>query len=524
MKKMVVVISIIWTSVVWSQIWILRYNSGGGYDSLTAMTVDAYGNIYVTGKSYVSYLTGYDYATLKCSPLGEILWVRRYEGTYSDVPNAIAEDGSGNVYVTGRSMVSALPDWDYLTVKYDANGVEKWVRSYDDGDSAYGDARSMALESGMIYITGYCKIGLISYALTLKYNGPGYLLWTKRYSISGSGYGRAIAAGSGMIYVAGYYEYSGQDHNYFIVKYTPLGTEEWAKQYNGPADSTDEVRAITIDNSGNVYVTGCSIGLGTGYDYATIKYNSAGGREWVARYNGPGNGSDAATAIAVDASGNVYVTGYSIGSGTGYDYATIKYNSAGQEVWVRRYEGPYDNFANAIAVDDSGNVYITGASDFSGSNDYDYFTIKYNSAGTVRWTKRYIGPGGDDRATQIALYDGYVYVSGTSVSSGGSKDYLIIKYLAVGVEEDAKSEFIIPKLEVSSNIFARSSFISYWLPIKSRVRLKLYDLTGKFVKTLVDKKQNPGKHTVNCDFSPGIYFIKLSTENFNAIQKVIILK
>jgi hypothetical protein len=73
-----------------------------------------------------------------------------------------------------------------------------------------------------------------------------------------------------------------------------------------------------------VYVTGSSIG--TNYDYATIKYNSSGVQQWVIRYNGPGNSYDYASSLAVDGSGNVYVTGVSFGSGTYYDYATIKYS------------------------------------------------------------------------------------------------------------------------------------------------------------------------------------------------------
>jgi len=67
------------------------------------------------------------------------------------------------------------------------------------------------------------------------------------------------------------------------------------------------------------------VGSDTSYDYATLKYGPTGNQLWVQRYNGPGNGYDEASAIAVDGSGNVYVTGGSYDSVTSEDYATIKY-------------------------------------------------------------------------------------------------------------------------------------------------------------------------------------------------------
>jgi len=120
-------------------------------------------------------------------------------------------------------------------------------------------------------------------------------------------------------------------------------SEEWVARYNGPGNYHDYAEAIAVDSSGNVYVTGRSDGSGANFDYATIKYDSAGNGIWVRRYNGPGDGHDYAKDIAVDSSGNVYVTGRSVGIWTDDDYLTIKYHSAGDPIIenVIVYPNPY---------------------------------------------------------------------------------------------------------------------------------------------------------------------------------------
>src|SRR6266536_18612 len=207
--------------------------------------------------------------------------------------------------------------------------------------------------------------------------------------------------------------------------------EAWVARYNGPGNLDDGAHAIAGDNSGNVYVTGGSHGLGTDLDYGTIKYNSGGQEQWVGRYNGPGNGWDRAAAITVDSSANVYATGQSLGSGTGFDYATVKYDSAGQEQWVARYNGPGngEDDANAIASDSSGNVYVTGVSLGSGTGS-DYDTVKYDSVGQEQWIARYNGPeNAGDYAVAIAVdSSGNVYVTGQSWGLGTPPDYATVKY------------------------------------------------------------------------------------------------
>ena len=167
------------------------------------------------------------------------------------------------------------------------------------------------------------------------------------------------------------------------VKYNSAGQEQWVARYNGPANLADFAEALALDDLENVYVTGTSTSETGRPEYVTIRYNPAGQEQWVARYSGTGAGGNEGDSIALDGAGNVYVTGVSVGFGSGYDYATVKYNSIGQEQWAARYNGPAsgDDFATGIAVDSSNNVYVTGRSTGLGTG-FDYATVKYEQAAT----------------------------------------------------------------------------------------------------------------------------------------------
>src|SRR5437016_13988 len=104
--------------------------------------------------------------------------------------------------------------------------------------------------------------------------------------------------------------------------------QAWLTRYTEPGE--DYVNALVVDSAGNVYVTGQS----SGGDYATIKYDANGGQVWLARYNGPGSGGDHAKALAVNSGGNVYVTGASYSANGDGDYATVKYDVNGNQLWV----------------------------------------------------------------------------------------------------------------------------------------------------------------------------------------------
>jgi hypothetical protein len=194
---------------------------------------------------------------------------------------------------------------------------------------------------------------------------------------------------------------------------------------------------MAIDSSGNVYVTGHSPGDGTGYDYATVKYDTNGNELWVARHNGTRDTSDLSLALAVDGSGNVYVTGESDG-----DYCTIKYDTDGNELWVAHWDGPAGrrDQANALVVDDSGNVYVAGAYGYAQRGQvpvYMHATVKYDTDGNEMWDALYmnsflgIGTTLPFVVAHLAVDEaGNVYLGGDWVGLTDTK-YFTLKYVQV---------------------------------------------------------------------------------------------
>ena len=440
-RLLVLVVFFLWVIPTFAQVdtaWVRRYNGpGNSIDWGYAIAVDPSGNVYVTGNSYRSE-TQNDYATIKYYPNGDTAWVRRYNGSgnSNDWALAITIDPSDNVYMTGSSCGSGTFS-DYATIKYYPNGDTAWVRRYNGPGNFEDWAWAIAeVPSGNVYVTGssYGSGTGDDYA-TIKYYPNGDTAWLRRYNGPGDSTDDAFAIavdGSENVYVTGYSYGSEANADFVTIKYFSNGDTAWMRRYNGTGNSDDWAYALAVDSSGNVYVTGWSVRSGTNKDYATIKYYPNGDTAWVRRYKETGNSDNAALAIAVDASGNVYVTGYSYGIGTSQDYATIKYNPNGDTAWVRRYNGPGNSYDGpyGMVVDGSGNVYVTGYS-YSSRTGYDYATIKYYTNGDTAWVRRYNGPGnGEDDAYSIAADgSGNVYVTGYSVGSGTDYDYATIKYV-----------------------------------------------------------------------------------------------
>ena len=427
-----------------SLLWERRYDGPwNGGDIPAAVAVDGSGNVVVTGYSgnghdpYFNTDYPTDYYTAKYAAAdGGLLWEKRYDGPTRgwDFATAVAVDASGNVVVTGGSYNeidnNGLPyDSDYYTAKYAAaDGALLWDKRYSGQAGGDDIAQAVAVDaSGNVVVTGY-SYGLSSYYdyYTVKYAAAdGAFLWEKRYDGPAHNLDvptALVVDSGGNVVVTGYSYSNNFYYNYYTAKYAATnGALLWERRYNGPVNYYDEPTALAVDASGNVVVTGFSYGLSSSFDYYTAKYAAADGALlWEKRYNGPTNGDDIAKGVAVDASGNVVVTGYA-----NYDFYTAKYAAVnGALLWERGYSGPYnlDDQALAVAVDGVGNVVVTGYSVRSASaSDYDYYTAKYAATdGALLWERRYNGPAnGDDIPVALAAdASGNVLVTGNSAGTG----------------------------------------------------------------------------------------------------------
>lgn len=432
--------------------WVREFNptSSTGLVTAAAIAADKAGNVYVAGwkADAVSFpsQTIYDYVTIKYDDGGNAQWVATFagEGGSNDKIEAIAVDDAGNVYVTGESE-AADETTSCVTIKYSSKGAEQWVARYS-GPGGSSSAKDIALDNnGNVYVTGKSKSpGFLPAAdyLTIKYDANGNEQWVARYSggrpLPDEAWAITVDAAGGVYVTGGSW---GEDTSldYITIKYGADGKQQWLARYNGPGDGVDIATSIALDSSSNVYVTGLSGGANSSTDYATIKYDSNGVEQWVRRFNGDKNASDVAKDLAVDASGNVYVTGVSNSRGGSVgssdpdrDYATVKYSSAGRQEWVAIYDGPAKDAdeALALAIDGSGNIYVTGQSVGSGSS-FDYATVKYNSEGSEQWVARYAGASNRfDGASDVAIDGrGNVYITGSSqIDDSGRAKIVTIKY------------------------------------------------------------------------------------------------
>ena len=215
----------------------------------------------------------------------------------------------------------------YQVMKYDIFGTLLWIAN----EGNYGTmgylrigAANVDNAGNLFFIANTDVGGFFTYA----YSIAGDLLWrANRPNVSWLNIGRGLALDSVNDVIVTGKAHDTYDYNsaYGTYKISRNGAYVWSNNYPNLPITTNSAITIALDQRNNVYITGYSPGTNSGNDIVTIKYDNNGNQMWLQRYNGAANGDDEANAIAVDANGNVYVTGYETVAGGGTEMVTIKY-------------------------------------------------------------------------------------------------------------------------------------------------------------------------------------------------------
>jgi len=370
------------------------------------------------------------------SSSSQLYFAVTFGGTNNNQGESIAVDSSGNIYITGYfyetvdfggGNVTSAGSADIFVLKLNSSGTFQWVNTY--GGTSFDFGRGIAVDSsGNIYITGYF------------------------YETVDFGAGNVTSAGGSDI---------------FVLKLNSSATFQWVSTFG--STSIDVGEDITVDSSGNSYITGYfegTVDFGAGNvtsagsaDIFVLKLNSSGTFQWVNTYGG--SAFDVGMDITVDSSGNSYITGYfegtvdfgggSVTSAGAADIFILKLNSSGTFQWVNIFGGTSTDVGQGIAVDSSDNSYITGSFlgtvDFGGGNvtsagSDDIFVLKLNSSGTFQWVSTFGGTSIDIGEDITVDSSGNSYITGWfretvdfgggNVTSAGGGDILVLKLNSSG--------------------------------------------------------------------------------------------
>ncbi|MBZ0202529.1 MAG: T9SS type A sorting domain-containing protein [Ignavibacteria bacterium] len=421
--------------------WAKTYGTGNSSEERIAKIVtDTLGYVYTVGNVYHT-AGNSSIVTQKYSPTGLLIWSSSYGSSGYNLPRDIILDRQGNIYITGLSGITNPSAPDLLVVKYNNTGVQQWDYRYRGSDQlGTNEGKKLALSviNDRLYVTGTIYNGQFGSGkdiVTIKLSSNGQMQWIKTFD-KWHDYAVDIKVNqdntNDRIAVAGTIDWGSNNSDIVGIMYRDsnnICTFVDTMFYAGPDLKADYPVGILLENGSNsVYVTGTNTAASGSVSMVTLKYNRNGNLLWTKLFSNTGLiyvSSGMFELFNMDKNNKLYAGCTFDSSGT-RDMMLLKYDTAGTLLWNRRYISTGHDYVQDLDIDDSNNVYLCGDMNASGGTS-KIGVVKYDQNGNLRWLQNYPESTPYSSGSSIEIDKNYnVYIGGSL--SYNYWDHLLLKY------------------------------------------------------------------------------------------------
>jgi len=355
-------------------------------------------------------------------------WNRTYGWANNDVANSLVQTSDGGYALAGYTTSSGAGGSDFWLVKTDSSGNMEWNRTYGRAGSeiAYSVAQT---SDGGYALAGYTNSFGTGYDFWLvKTDSVGNEQWNKTYGGSGTDQAYSMVRTSdGGYALAGHTQsYGAGGSDFWLVKTDPAGTLEWSRPYGG--GSTDIAHSVARTGDGGYAVAGRTQSYGAGAtDFWLIKTDSLGNVQWNKTYGGVSG--DGARSVIQSVDGGYALAGETASFGSGSnDFWLVKTNSTGDMKWNRTYGGGVNDFSQSMAQTSDRGYVLAGFTNSFGAGGSDFWLVKTDSLGKEQWNKTFGGVLSDVAYSVAHTSDGgYALAGYTNSFAVGGSDFWLVK-------------------------------------------------------------------------------------------------
>jgi hypothetical protein len=461
------------------------------------------------------------------------LWTRTFGGSNIDVGYFVQQTTDGGYIITGYTRsYGSMSGHNVWLIKTDPSGNQEWNNAFGGNADDEGYSVQQTTDGGYV-IAGFTKSSGAGAkdVLLIKTDTSGNTVWSRTFGGTSDeeGYSVLQTTDGGYLVAGATSSFGAGSRDVWLIKTDASGNEQWRRTLGGL--SSDGARCVQQTSDGGYIITGWTYSYGPGAvgNAWLVKTDTSGNAVWNRAFGG--TDVDRGYCVQQTTDGGYILTGYTASSGAGLDDMwLIKTDSLGNAAWTRTYGGSGRDYGNAVQQTTDGGYIIAGYTLSFGSGGDDVWLVKTDPNGNQAWSATYGGSASDVAYSVKQTSDGGYIITGHTLSYGaGVHDVWLIRIApeATAVDETQVVASEHRLFQNYPNPFNPSTDLKFEIAEMRFVELKIFDLLGREVATLVSELKAPGAYSVKWDAAKaasGVYFSKMTAGEFVAVKKLVLMR